>query len=256
MIFCMRSIFVLFFVLMAGSSSAFFPSASEIASRVQNQYEGLKSYQVSMEANATLGQATIHFWWDRQRWRREWVQQKDPQPVLQRVALGEGGRVDALLPQARTVPAPLLVLWQDAELLSRWRQIGVFTEAKRYAFWGQRPCVVLGNVSATHGKRTEIWVDAERWVVLRLVWGQGGSVSFAKYHNVGNFLLPHHIEVTDSQGTNCRIALRWQGVNTQLPSRLFEAAALRTQYGEAAFPEGVSAPVFNWLQNVLPRIAR
>ena len=251
-----RYFFVLCFVLMAGSSSAFFPSAPEIASRIQGQYEGLKSYQVRMQANATKGEAAIHFWWDRQRWRREWVQQKESQAVLQRVALGEGVGLDAVLPQVRTVPAPLLVLWQDGELLARWRQLGVFTEEKRYAFWGQRPCVVLGNVAAKQEKRTEVWVDTERWVVLRLVWGQGGSVSFSKYHNVGNFLLPHHLEVTDSQGEKCQIALSWQGVNTQLPSRLFDAAALRSQYGAAAFPDELSVPIFTWLRDVLPHIAR
>ncbi|MFO7717264.1 MAG: LolA family protein [Thermodesulfobacteriota bacterium] len=251
-----RYFFVLCFVLMAGSSSAFFPPASEIASRVQDQYEDLKSYQVRMEANATQGEGSINFWWDRKRWRREWVQQKDSQAVLQRVALGEGFRLDAALPQVRTVPAPLLVLWQDVELLSRWRQIGVFTEAKRYAFWEQRPCVVLGNVSTEQGQLTEVWVDTERWVVLRLVWGQGGSVSFSKYHNVGNFLLPHHLEVIDSQGEKVQISLNWQGVNTKLPSRLFDASELRTQYGAAAFPDELSVPVFNWLRDVLPRIAR
>lgn len=244
------------FVLWAGASPAFFPTPPEVADRVQTNFGSLDSYQVQLAANGTMavGQS-INFWSDSGRWRREWVRETNGTATLQRVDVGDGARLYGTLPRERTLPAPLLVLLHRTNLRSWWKELGIDTGHKRYAFIGQRPCLVLGDASAGQGRRTEIWIDFERWLPLRLAWGNGGSARFARYRNVGNFLLPHKIVVDDGSGQHCRFSLQWQGVNTQLPPRLFNASRLQAEYGTASFP---SQPPYllQWLRGVLPLVAR
>jgi len=99
---------------------------------------------------------------------------------------------------------PLLLLTADVyalppdSTLATLATLGVDTTQIRHDEWGGRPVIVMG-AAAGDSTSTQLWVDAERMLLLRLVWAQtaGSRTVVTDYHltyqDVGGFAVPQEI---------------------------------------------------------------
>jgi hypothetical protein len=100
---------------------------------------------------------------------------------------------------------PLLLLSADAPALpvdgtmAALARLGVDTTVFRRDTWTGRPVYVVGAPPGD-STSTQLWVDAERWVLLRLVHRQAGAGGRARstdyhltYQEVGGYLVPQEI---------------------------------------------------------------
>jgi hypothetical protein len=108
--------------------------------------------------------------------------------------------------QARAVeqPHPLLLLTADVyarasdTTMALLAELGVDTSLVRVDDWNGRPVTVMG-AAAGDSTSTQLWVDAERMLLLRLIWAQaaGGRTVVTDYHltyqEVGGFTVPQEI---------------------------------------------------------------
>lgn len=236
-------------LLLLSSAHAFFPETQEVANKTAKRYEGLQTWRVELELNGT-SDSRIRCWRKDDLWRQEWVEASRNSSRLVRAAVGSGQRIDAVHPPSADAPyPPLRMAWITAPE-KEWKRLAIDDEVKSYQFLGDRPCIVIG---AKHGdeRSSQIWIDLERHVPLRLIAPSGIQWRWSRYYSLGNHLLPTQLAILFPQGKRFVFDLEWRQVATDMPRSRFSPEELKEEFGGAVDLE-VEEPLLRFLLDNLP----
>lgn len=236
-------------LFLLSSAQAHFPETQEVADEIAKRYEGLKSWRVELGLNGT-SDSRIRYWRKGDLWRQEWVDASENASRLVRAAVGSGQRIDAVHPASANAPYPLLRLaWLTAPE-KEWERLAIEDGVKSYQFLGDRPCIVLG---AEHGDKrsSQIWIDLERNVPLRLIAPSGIQWRWSEYYSLGNHLLPTQLGIVFPQGKRFLFDLEWRQVATDIDRSRFNPEELKGEFGQAVDLE-VEEPRLRFLLDNLP----
>jgi len=236
-------------LFLVSSAHAFFPETQEVADRIATQYKGLKSWRVELGLNGTLD-SRIRCWRKDDLWRQEWVDASGNASRLVRAAVGSGQRIDAVYPGSSDAPYPPLGMAWITSPEKEWQRLAIEDGVKSYQFLGDRPCIVLG---AEHGdeRSSQVWIDLERHVPLRLIAPSGIQWRWSKYYSLGNHLLPTQLAILFPQGKRFVFDLEWRQVATDMSRSLFSPEELKEEFGGAVDLE-VEEPLLRFLLDNLP----
>ncbi len=233
------------------SAHAFFPETKEVADKIATRYEGLKSWRVELGLNGT-SDSRIRCWRKDNLWRQKWVDASGNSSRLVRAAVGSGQRIDAVHPPSMDAPYPPLRLdWLTAPE-KEWERLAIEDGVKSYQFLGDRPCIVLG---AEHGdeRSSQIWIDLERYVPLRLIAPSGIQWRWSEYYSLGNHLLPTQLGLVFPQGKRFVFDLEWRQVATEMDRSRFSPGELKEEFGQAVDLE-VGEPRLRFLLEISRRM--
>jgi len=109
--------------------------------------------------------------------------------------LVRGGRVLASsAPTPPWIPAlEILVLNREADLQAWMRWAGVPYDVNQLARCGELDCFVIGGRDG----RRQLWIDKDRFEVLRWVAGPGSSIEFSHYQEWEKIRFPSEIRIVD-----------------------------------------------------------
>jgi hypothetical protein len=220
---------------MAGAAHAHFPETKEVAKRLKGNYSELDSWQVNLELNGT-SQHGIRCWRKGDLWRQEWVAPTENGTRVARAVVGRGQRIEAVSPASPSAPYPPLRLsWLKAPK-EAWQRMSIRDGVKSYQFLEDRPCIVVG---AKYGdlRSSQVWIDLERRVPLRLVAPSGITWRWSEYYSLGNHLLPTRLRIEFPQGRSFSFDLQWQQVATDVGRSQFTGSALREGVLRGDMPE-------------------
>ena len=236
-------------LLLMGAAQAFFPEATEVADKLKANYEKLHSWQVNLSLNGTSDRV-IRSWHKGELWRQEWLVTGSNATQTIRAAVGSGRRIGAIAPASANIPYPPLNLsWLDNPR-EEWKKLAIAETVKSYQFLENRPCIVLG---AEHGdlRSTQVWIDLERHVPLRLIAPSGIIWRWSKYYSLGNHLLPTRLRITFPQGKRFAFDLEWRQVATEIDRSRFDPANITRKFDQVEDLE-VDEPELRFLLNSLP----
>lgn len=236
-------------LLHPGAAKAFFPKTQEVADKLNANYEKLGSWRVHLQLNGTWDQE-IRCWRKKNLWRQEWVDSAAGASRVLRAGVGSGRRISAVFPVSADIPFPPLNLdWVSAPR-KEWRSLEIEDQVKSYQFLGDRPCIVLG---AKYGQseRSQVWIDLERYVPLRLITPSGIIWRWAEYYSLGNHLLPTRLIIEFPQGKRFAFDLNWRQVGTEISRSRFSPASIREDFGPTD-ESGLKDPHFRFLLDNLP----
>ncbi len=237
-------------LLLAGAAYALFPDTGEVADELKAKYEELESWQVELGLNGT-SEHTIQCWRDGDHWRQEWIAATENGTRVVRAAVGSGQRIEGVYPASPSAPHPPLRLFWLKDPKQAWQRMAIQDQVMSYQFLEDRPCLVLG---AEYGdpRSSQVWIDLERRVPLRLVAPSGITWRWSEYYSLGNHLLPTRLRIAFPQGKSFSFDVQWHQVGTEIDSSLFSANALEEELGWTESPE-VDDPRMRFLWGNLPR---
>ncbi len=236
-------------LLLASAAHALFPKTREVADKLRKNYETLESWRADLEVNGTSGQ-TIRSWRKGDLWRQEWRTFEDNATRVVRIAVGSGNRIDAVRPASATVPyPPLRLAWLNTPK-QEWDRLGINGTVKSYQFLEDRPCLVLG-AEYKDLESSQVWIDLERDVPLKLIAPSGISWRWSEYYSLGNHLLPTRLRVAFPEGESVAFDVRWEQVATEIDRSRFNPNALDREPDQPLDSE-VSEPRMRLLLRRLP----
>lgn len=236
-------------LLLLGGGQAFFPKAQEVAEDLKAEFKGLESWRVELALNGTSDHR-IRCWRKGDLWRQEWFGPRDNSTRVLRAALGKGQRIDAVHPSSANIPYPPLRLAWLAAPEKEWERLAINDEVKSYQFLGDRPCIVLGAKQGDM-RSSQIWIDLERHVPLRLVAPSGITWRWSKYYSLGNHLLPTRQRIAFPQGKRFHFDLKWHKVGTEISESRFSPENFSRELADSGNPE-VEEPRIRFLLDNLP----
>jgi hypothetical protein len=236
-------------LFLLSSAHAFFPKTQEVADKIATRYEGLKSWRVELGLNGT-SDSRIRCWRKDDLWRQEWVDASGNSSRLVRAAVGSGQRIDAVHPVSTDTPYPPLRLAWITAPEKEWEKLAIEDEVKSYQFQGDRPCIVLGAKQGDD-RSSQIWIDLERHVPLRLIAPSGIQWRWSKYYSLGNHLLPTQLRIVFPQGKRFLLDIQWRQVGTEMARSRFSPEELKEEFGQAVDLK-VEEPRLRFLLNNLP----
>ena len=227
----------LLILLAAPLAGGFFPEKEEVADRIAKNYQELDSWKVSLELNGTSKHRIIS-WRKKDLWRQEWIGPQGNSTRVLRAAVGKGKQVLATHPESSSIPLPPLNLGWIAAPLEKWDSLGIDAETKSYQFLGDRPCLVLGAEYADL-EASQVWIDIERHVPLRLITEEGIGWRWMDYYNLGNHPLPSRMRLSFQNGRSQTFDLEWSQVATELSGSRFEESSLRREMDQKEAPREI-----------------
>jgi len=115
-----------------------------------------------------------------------------------RLVAGTGPRVPIWVP-----PIEILAL-RKPEAIHAWLDaFGVDRSANRLARCGEADCFVIGS-SRSPG---QVWLDKDRFEVIRVVLPEGRRIEFAGYRDWAGIRFPSKIEILDEHGALATLVL-------------------------------------------------
>jgi hypothetical protein len=230
-------------------AAAFFPTTQEVLDKLHERLGGLNAVEaeVTFERDPYL---TLHLWSKGDRWRQEWVRERNGNATLLSAAVGEGERLAASFPQRSEYPLPLLYFWYSPDTDQWLQDQWISADVKSYQFFELKPCLVLG---AQHSEmyRPQVWIHNEDFVPVRMVSWDGLEWQWLDYYDIGNYPLPHECRLKFPTATTIEMHISWKRINKEVPDRLFSEEAFRERF--SAFSESPSRTEFlNFLLRRLP----
>jgi len=236
-------------VFLLSNAHAHFPETQEVADEIATRYEGLKSWRVELGLNST-SDSRIRYWRKGDLWRQEWVDASGNASRLVRAAVGSGQRIDAVHPASADAPyPPLRLAWLTAPE-KEWDRLAIEDGVKSYQFLGDRPCIVLGAKQGDE-RSSQVWIDLERHVPLRLIAPSGIQWRWSEYYSLGNHLLPTQLRIVFPQEKRFTFDLEWRQVATETARSRFSPGELKEEFGQAVDLE-VEEPRLRFLLGNLP----
>lgn len=237
-------------LLLAGAAYALFPETQDVVDDLKASYKKLDSWQVELGLNGT-SEHGIRCWREGDLWRQEWFAATENGTRVVRAAVGSGQRIEGIYPASLNAPYPPLHLSWLKDPKEAWQRMSILDGVKSYQFLEDRPCLVLG---AEYGdlRSSQVWIDLERQVPLRLVAPSGITWRWSKYYSLGNHLLPTRLRIEFPQGKSFSFDLQWQKVATGIDRSRFTVNALREEFGQTEYPE-VEDPRLRFLLDNLPQ---
>ena|GEM_PF-1635896 len=232
-----------------GAAKAFFPKTQEVAEKLNANYEKLGSWRVHLQLNGTRDQE-IRCWRKKGLWRQEWIDSATASNRVLCAGVGSGRRISAVFPVTADIPFPPLHLdWVRAPS-KEWQRLQIEDQIKSYQFLDDRPCIVLG---AKYGQleRSQVWIDLERYVPLRLITPSGIIWRWTEYYSLGNHPLPTRLRIEFPQGEIFAFNLSWRQVGTDMSRSHFSPASIREDFGPTD-ESGLKDSHFRFLLNNLP----
>ena len=243
--------FCICFLALPAMVLAYYPEAGKIAAQLRKEYKSLDAYQVviSFEKEPDL---ELRLWQQGQNWRQEWVKKSSGKAGIVAAAIGFKGKFITRYPSEEPVPVPVLDLWNQEKPYIWWQDMGVDTNIKSYQFFKHRPCLVLG-AGSNELKQAQIWIDNKNKVPLRVYTDDNLEWQWYKYHNIGNFLVPHKARLISAQGRSFVLNIAWGAINKKIPPKLFSKREFEEKFAGVPAPSSkFSSKLLQQLKLVIP----
>lgn len=229
-------------------AGAFFPSFDTLEAQTQAQSQRLHSYQAIWlpqlsegASNATLetGRIRVTTVQSGLIWYQEWASKEDQAAKVISAALGRETDLMASYPSVSSFPMPVLYYWHLAPLSDLAEQLGTDTSKMRFAFFANRPCLVLGDKNSG-----QIWLDNERNVPVRLVSEpQGWTLEFSRYNLLEGIWVPRELSVHFSNGQKMSGEIKWGAPNSAQARSILSTNMFQQRFGGFAPPQETSRPL-------------
>ncbi len=169
-----------------------------------------------------------------QVWYQDWsTGHATETPKVVAAALGQEADLLASYPSAASFPMPPLYYWHVIDLSVLASTLNVDVQQMRFAFFENRPCLVLG--SDTGG---QIWLDNEHKMPVRLVSGPlGWSLEFTRYTQLQGFWIPRFLQASFPDGTTLHGEVKWGAPNSPQVRSVLNTNAFQQRFGGFAPPK-------------------
>jgi len=242
----------LVFLLAFSCSSAFFPDIPEVSKNMEDRYASIDSLKadISLRDNSTL---RIRIWRKDNKWRQEWISKKGNSSELVQAAIGRERRLLASFPEKSSFPLSLLHFWYPGHPSKFWQNLGINKEKKSYQFLGKNPCLVIG-AEYKEMDRPQLWLHKEKYFPLQVINWEKIKWRWKEYAAVGNYFLPHVLQIYFPEGKNIKMDIAWKGINSGIPERLFDVQKFREKYsGAVSSIKNSEYKKFDYLHQEIPQ---
>lgn len=231
-------------LLVCSPARAFFPSDADIDDTMYHNYGALTSFEAVLTFPSAPGTSlTIRRGHD--HWQQTFISQPDSNSTVTAGSVGHYFKTIAQCPQNVEMPVSVLQLWTPDDPVSDWKSIGVSNATRSYGFYRNTPVFVFG-AEAGDDNSPQVWFDNESFAPVKVVLGEGRSVSLGSYSKFAGFMLPHTGKFQVGE-ESLDFMVEWKGIRKKISPSVFSATALKNQAG-CSVPTGA---VFEMLKKCL-----
>lgn len=248
-----RILFSTLLVLLLGSGhvSAFFPDIEEVTENIEDRYASIDSLKadISFQGNSTLH---IRIWRKDNKWRQEWISKNGNSSELVQAAIGKDRRLWASFPEKSSFPLSLLHFWYPGHPSKFWQMLGINKDVMSYQFMGKIPCLVIG-AEYKQMDNPQLWLHKEKYFPLLVINWEKIKWRWKEYAKVGNYFLPHELQIDFPEGKNIKMDIAWKGINSDVREGLFDVQKFREKFsGVDSSMNNTEYKSFQYLHQEIP----
>ncbi|MFW6415503.1 MAG: hypothetical protein ACOCZ2_04220 [Thermodesulfobacteriota bacterium] len=222
-------LFAIVVLLLAfGQASAFFPNVMEVSEKINNRYGSMDSLKarISFSGNST---SYIQVWRQDGKWRQEWIGRDGNSSEIVQAAIGKDRELLASFPEKSSFPLSVFHFWYPGEASSFWQMLGINSGIMSYQFLDKTPCLVVGAEYRDFNS-PQLWLHKEKYFPLLVINWKKIEWKWKEYTAVGNYYLPHKVEIDSPEGKVIKMEISWKGINSKIPEQLFNPLKFRKKF--------------------------
>jgi len=222
---------ILILLLGFGYAGAFFPNVNKVSEKIEKRYGSIDSLmaEISFSGNST---SRIHVWRQSGKWRQEWISKNGNSSEIVQAAIGDGRKLLATFPEKSSFPLSVFHFWYPGDAYKFWQLLGINSEIMSYQFLEKTPCLVVG-AEYQDLNSPQLWLHKDKYFPLLVINWKKIKWNWQEYAELGNYYLPHKVEIAFPEGKEIEMDIKWKGINTKIPKHLFDPSHFREKFSRA-----------------------